>query len=102
MKKECSERDVPDVTLQKEKENHRFTFISEQINVWNTFWGINKRAILCSETPSSRSSYYTETSQMIYNAKQLAGFQTVHIFSDRYFQTDINPFPAHVSFKQTR
>ena len=39
---------------------------------------------------------------MIYNAKQLAGFQTVHIFSKRYFQTDINPFPANVSFKQIR
>ena len=39
---------------------------------------------------------------MICNAKQLAGFQTVHIFSERHFQTDINPFPANVSFKQTR
>ena len=38
---------------------------------------------------------------MICNAKQLAGFQTVHIFSDRYFQTDINPFPAKVPLKQT-
>ena len=39
---------------------------------------------------------------MIYNAKQLAGFQTVHIFSERHFQTGINPFPANVPFKQTR
>ena len=39
---------------------------------------------------------------MICNAKQLAGFQTVHVFSERYFQTDINPFPANVPFKQTR
>ena len=38
---------------------------------------------------------------MICYAKHLAGFQTVHIFSDRYFQTDINPFPANVPFKQT-
>ena len=38
---------------------------------------------------------------MICNAKQLAGFQTVHIFSERSFQTD-NPFPASVPFKQTR
>ena len=39
---------------------------------------------------------------MICNAKQLAGFQTVNIFSERYFQTGINPFPANVPFKQTR
>ena len=39
---------------------------------------------------------------MISNAKQLAGFQTVHIFSERYFLTGINPFPANVLFKQTR
>ena len=35
---------------------------------------------------------------MIFNAKQLAGFQAVHIFSERYFETDINPFPANVPF----
>ena len=39
MKRECSGRDVPDVTLQKEIENHKFTFISEKINSWNTFFG---------------------------------------------------------------
>ena len=39
---------------------------------------------------------------MICNAKQLAGFQTVHIFSERYFQAGINPFPANAQFKQTR
>ena len=39
---------------------------------------------------------------MIFNAKQLAGFQIIHIFSERYFQTDINPFPDIVPFKQTR
>ena len=45
---------------------------------------------------------------MICNAKQLAAFgslsvhgshfrfKTVHIFSERHFQTDINPFPANV------
>ena len=32
MKWECSGRDVPDVILQKEKENLKFTFISEEIN----------------------------------------------------------------------
>ena len=32
MKRECSGRDVPDVTLQKKKENLKFTFISEEIN----------------------------------------------------------------------
>ena len=31
-------------------------------------------------------------------AKQLAGFKTVHIFSERYFQTDVNPFPANIPF----
>ena len=35
---------------------------------------------------------------MICNAKQLAGFKTVHIFSERYFQTDMKPFPANISF----
>ena len=39
---------------------------------------------------------------MICNAKQLVGFQTVHIFSERYFQTCINLFPANVPFKQIR
>ena len=39
---------------------------------------------------------------MICNAKQLARFQTDHIFSERYFQTGINPFPANVPFKQIR
>ena len=39
---------------------------------------------------------------MICNAKQLARFQTDHIFSESYFQTDINPFPANVPFKQIR
>ena len=32
----------------------------------------------------------------------MAGFQTDHIFSERYFKTVINPFPANVPFKQTR
>ena len=84
MKRECSGRNIPDVTLQKEKEDHKF------VNTWNTFWVINKLTILCSEIYFSKNSCYIETSQMIYNAKQLAGFQTVHIFSDRDFQTDIN------------
>ena len=97
MKRECSRRD-----LQKEKENHKFIFISEEINVWNTFWNINKLTILCSETPFSKNSSYVETSQMHCNTEQLAGFQTILIFSDRFFQTDINPFPANVPFKQNR
>ena len=97
MKSECSGHDVPDVTLQKEKENYKFTDISEEINAWNTFWNINKLTI---EKPFN--SYYTETSQMICNAKQWAGFQTVHIFSEKSFQTGINPFSANVPFKQTR
>ena len=100
MKSQCSGYDVPDVTLQKEKENYKFTDISEEINAWNTFWNINKLTILCSEKPFN--SYYTETSQMICSAKHLAGFQTVHIFSEKSFQTDINPFSANVPFKQTR
>ena len=74
---------VPDVTLQKETENHKFTFISE-INAWNTYWNISKLTILCSEKPFSKKSYYTETSQVISNAKQLAGCQTIQIFSERY------------------
>ena len=32
MKRECSGHGIPDVTLQKEKENHKITFISEDIN----------------------------------------------------------------------
>ena len=71
MKRECSRRDVLDVAPQKEKENHKFTFISEEINAWNTFWSIEKLIILCSETPFSKNSYYTETSEMICNAKWL-------------------------------
>ena len=100
MKRGCSELDIPNLTLQKENV-YKFTFISEEINARNTFWNINKLTILFSKKPSSKNSYYSETSQMISNAKQLAGFQTIYIFSERYFQTDINPFQANVSFKQT-
>ena len=39
---------------------------------------------------------------MTCNAKQLAGFQSEHIFSERYFKTTINPFPANVPFNQIR
>ena len=99
MKRECSGRDVSDVTFQKCKENHNFTCISEEINVSNTFWNINKRTILGSETPFNKNSYYTKTSQMICNAKQLAGSQTVNIFNERYFQTYINSLPANILFK---
>ena len=35
---------------------------------------------------------------MIFNAKQLPGLQTVHIFSKRYFETDINPVPVNAPF----
>ena len=35
---------------------------------------------------------------MIFNAKQLLGLQTVHIFTERYFETDINPFPVNAPF----
>ena len=35
---------------------------------------------------------------MIWNTKQLAGFKAVHIFSERYFQTDMNPFPVNIPF----
>ena len=65
MNRECSGCDVPDVTLQRGKENDKFTFISEEINPKNTFWDINKLTIRCSETTFSKNSYYTETSQMI-------------------------------------
>ena len=98
MNRECSGRDVPDVTLQRGKENDKFTFVSKEINARNTFWNINKLTIGCSETTFSKNSYYTETSQMICNAKQLAGCKMVLIFSERYFQTDMNPFPANIPF----
>ena len=32
MKRECSGHDVPEVTIQRVKENRKFTFISEEIN----------------------------------------------------------------------
>ena len=35
---------------------------------------------------------------MIFNAKQLPGLQTVHIFTERYFETGINPFPVNAPF----
>ena len=96
----CSGRDVPDIALQRGKENYKYTFISEEINALITFWNINKLTRLCSETLFSNNSYQTETSQMICNAKQLASFQTDHIFSKRYFH--INQFAANIPFKQTR
>ena len=98
MNRECSGCDVLDVTLQRGEENDKFTLVSKEINARNTFWNINKLAIGCSETTFSKNSYYTETSQMICNAKQLAGCKTVLIFSERYIQTDMNPFPANISF----
>ena len=69
MKRECSGHDVLDVPIQKGKENHKFTFISEEINASTTFRNISKLAIICSETPFSKNSCYTETSQVICNAK---------------------------------
>ena len=63
---------APDVTLQKEKGNHKFTFILEETNVWNNFWSISKLTILGSEKRFSKNSYHIDTSQMICNAKQLA------------------------------
>ena len=87
MKRECSERDILEVTLQKEKENHKFTFISEEINAWNTFWDISKLTILCSEKPFSKNSYYTETSQMICNAKRLVSKLTTFLVKGIFKQT---------------
>ena len=49
-----SRQDIPDVTLQKGKKNHKFTFMSEEINAWN----IDKLTIVCSETTFSKNSYY--------------------------------------------
>ena len=98
MTRECSGRDIPDVTPQRGKENDKLTFVSKEINTRNTFWNINKFTIGCSETTYSKNSYYTETSQMTCNAKQLAGFKKVLIFSERYFQTAMNPFLANIPF----
>ena len=39
---------------------------------------------------------------MICNEKQLPGFQTIHIFSEMHFRTDITLLPANFPFKQTR
>ena len=64
--------------------------------VLEQFWNISKLAIVCSKTPFSKNSYYTETSHIFCNAKQLAGFKTIHIFKESCFQTDINPIPANV------
>ena len=36
MKRECSGSVVPDVTLKRGKENHKFTFTSDESNVCNT------------------------------------------------------------------
>ena len=98
MNRECSRLDVPDVTPQRGKENDKFTFVSKEINTRNTFWNIDKLTIGCSETTFSKNSYYAGTSQMICNPKQVADFKTVLIFSERYFQTDLNPFPADIPF----
>ena len=84
----------------KEKKNLKFTFISEEINAWNTFWNINKITILCSETPFSKNSYCTEISQMICNAKHLAGFQTVHVFSDRHSKQTLTYFKPMLYLNQ--
>ena len=87
MKRECSGREVSDVTIQRGKENHKFTFISEEINVRNFFWNISKYAIVCTETTFSKN-YYTETRVSV---------KTIYILKERYFQADINSFPANVS-----
>ena len=76
------------MTLKKEKENHKFTFISEEIKTETLF--VTLRNLLFSV--QKHLSYYTSDYTILY--KQLAGFQTVHIFSKRYIQTEINPFPA--------
>ena len=63
------------------------SYLTRSINVWNTFWSTSKLTIDCLEIPFSKNSYYRETSQKFCNTKQLAGFQTVNIFSEKYFQT---------------
>ena len=67
---------------QRGKESDKLTFVSKEINARNTFWNINKLTIGCSEITFSNNCHYTETSQMTCNAKQLAGFKTVLIFSE--------------------
>ena len=76
----------------------KFTFVFKEINARNIFWNINKLTIGCSETTFSKNFYRTETNQMICNTKQLVGFKMVLIFSERYFETDMNPFPANIPF----
>ena len=44
--------------------------------------------IVSSETPFSKNSYNTETSQLIYKAHPLIGFYMIQVFTEGYFGTD--------------
>ena len=68
--------------IQEGKENNKFTFISKEINTWNTFWNVSKLAIVCSETLFCKNSYYQELVKKSYKAKQLASFKMIHIFKE--------------------
>ena len=43
---------------------------------------------VCSQVPFSKNPHYTKTSQMICLTNQLAGFYTVRVHTEKYFQTD--------------
>ena len=44
--------------------------------------------LVSSESPFSKNSYNTETSQLIYKARPLIGFYMIRVFAEGYFGTD--------------
>ena len=46
--------------------------------------------IISSETPFRKNSCHTETSELIYEARQLVGFYMIRVFTEGYFGIDQN------------
>ena len=86
MKRGCSGHDIS-------KGKRKSQVYVYMINAWKTFWDINKLTIVCSETPLLLCKNQSNDFQC-----KIAGFQTDHIFSEKYFEKGINPCPANVPF----
>ena len=54
--------------------------------------------IVSSETPLSKNSYDTETSQLIYKANQWTGFYTIPVFNENFFGIGFHSLFSKLTF----
>ena len=52
---------------------------------------------VCSEIPFSKNLYHIETSKLTCNTNQSIGFYMMQIFTEKFFQTDINTVSGKMS-----